>query len=115
MAILAMSYDVDEISCRDLQVSLREIKESPRQPFSFLADICEIFNDERLTAEAAKPTEIDMQLAAVAKRIESSRALLEEAKSRVNEIHLRVKRDAAMPQHSSGTRVLEYQSQKYRD
>ncbi|XP_032672611.1 uncharacterized protein LOC116844748 [Odontomachus brunneus] len=95
------SYDIDGMSSQDLQVSLCRIKETPQQPFSFLANICEIFSDEnQLVARAAKPSEIDIQLAAVAKRIESSRALLEEARSRVNKIHLRVKRDTAIQQQS---------------
>lgn len=38
---------------------------------------------------------VKIQLAAVAKRIESSRALLEEAKSRVSEIRLRARQDSA--------------------
>lgn len=61
---------------------------------------------------------IKMQLAAVAKRIESSRALLEEAKSRVDEIRLAVKRDAAMLSQSSNTResqvtAIDTQSTKF--
>lgn len=55
------SHDIDGMSFQDLQVSLSRIKESPQQPFSFLANIYEIFNDESQPAtEKAEPTEIDV-------------------------------------------------------
>lgn len=55
------SYDIDGMSFEDLQASLRRIKETPQQPFSFLASIYEIFSEKnQLASEAAKSTEIDV-------------------------------------------------------
>lgn len=55
------SYDINGMSSQDLQISLRRIREIPQQPFSFLANICEIFDDEnQLAAKTTKPTEIDV-------------------------------------------------------
>ncbi|XP_011639886.1 uncharacterized protein LOC105428959 [Pogonomyrmex barbatus] len=87
----ASFYDIDNVSSKELQASLCRIKENPREPFSFLTNISdEYMNDKRLPT---KPTEIDMQLAAVVKRIESSKILLEEAKSYVEDIYLRAKQN----------------------
>lgn len=56
-------YDIDGMSPQELQTSLRRIKETPQQPFSFLMDISKVFADEdQLSAEARKqrPSEIDV-------------------------------------------------------
>ncbi|XP_011707294.1 PREDICTED: uncharacterized protein LOC105462420 isoform X2 [Wasmannia auropunctata] len=87
----ASLYDVDRMSFEELQASLRRITENPRQPFSFLTNISDEFaSDKHLSTN---PTEIDMQLAAVAQRIESSKILLEEAKSHIENIYLRARQN----------------------
>ncbi|XP_012523991.3 uncharacterized protein LOC105829566 [Monomorium pharaonis] len=89
--LTASLYDIDGMSFEELQTSLCRITENPREPFSFLANISDKFvSDDKLST---KPTEIDMQLAAVAKRIESSKILLEEAKTRIENMYLQVKQN----------------------
>ncbi|KYM80887.1 hypothetical protein ALC53_08700 [Atta colombica] len=84
-------YNVDEMSFEELQASLRRIMEDPQQPFSFLANISDEFaNNKQLST---KPTEIDMQLASVAKRIESSKTLLEKTKSHIEDLYLHIKQN----------------------
>ncbi|XP_072743324.1 uncharacterized protein [Anoplolepis gracilipes] len=87
-------YDIDGMSPEELYASLCRITENPQQPFSFLANISNEFADgNQSSMEMGKPTEIDMQLAAVAKRIESSKILLHKAKSYVEDINLRAKQN----------------------
>ncbi|XP_029158018.1 uncharacterized protein LOC114930392 [Nylanderia fulva] len=82
-------YDIDEMSSEELYASLRRIAESPQQPFSFLANISNEFTDSNQSSiETGKSTEIDIQLAAVAKRIESTKILLNKAKSYIEDIRL---------------------------
>lgn len=51
-------YDIDGMSFEELQASLCRIMENPRQPFSFLANICDEFaNDKQLS----KRTDIDVR------------------------------------------------------
>ncbi|XP_018407627.1 PREDICTED: uncharacterized protein LOC108783536 isoform X2 [Cyphomyrmex costatus] len=84
-------YNVDEMSFEELQTSVRRIMENPQQPFSFLANISDEFaNNKHLST---KPTEINMQLASVAKRIESSKILLEKTKSRIEDLYLHAKQN----------------------
>ncbi|XP_011882196.1 PREDICTED: uncharacterized protein LOC105569934 [Vollenhovia emeryi] len=82
-------YNIDGMSFEELQASLCRSVENPRQPFSFLTNISDEFANNKQFS--TKPTDIDMQLAAVAKRIESSKILLEEAKSHIKDIYLRAK------------------------
>ncbi|EGI68841.1 hypothetical protein G5I_02494 [Acromyrmex echinatior] len=85
-------YNVDEMSFEELQASLHRIMENPQQPFSFLANISHAFaNNKQLLS--TKPTEIDMQLASVAKRIESSKTLLEKTKSHIENLYLHIKQN----------------------
>lgn len=91
---MTFSYDIDGMSPEELYASLRRITENPQQPFSFLANISsEIADDNQLSMKTEKSTEIDMRLAAVAKRIESSKILLDKTKSCVEDLRLRVKQN----------------------
>lgn len=57
---IASLYDIDEMSFEELQASLCRIMDNPQQPFSFLANICnEFVNDKQFST---KPTDIDVSI-----------------------------------------------------
>ncbi|CAL1679717.1 unnamed protein product [Lasius platythorax] len=96
-------YDIDGMSLEELYASLCRITENPRQPFSFLANISNEFADgNQSSMETGKSTEIDIQLAAVAKRIESTKILLDKAKSYVEDIRLRAKQNVCQSSEING-------------
>ncbi|KMQ93253.1 glucosamine--fructose-6-phosphate aminotransferase [Lasius niger] len=91
------------MSPEELYASLCRITENPRQPFSFLANISNEFADgNQSSMETGKSTEIDIQLAAVAKRIESTKILLDKAKSYVEDIRLRAKQNVCQSSEING-------------
>ncbi|KYN19646.1 hypothetical protein ALC57_08122, partial [Trachymyrmex cornetzi] len=73
--------DVDEMTFKKFEASLHEYLKKQAQ---FL------FSNKQLPT---KPTEIDMQLASVAERIELSKYLLKKTKARVDDRYLRIKKD----------------------
>ncbi|XP_025261991.1 uncharacterized protein LOC112637166 [Camponotus floridanus] len=92
--IMTFSYDIDGMSPEELYASLNRITENPQQPFSFLANISNEIADNQSSIKTEKEsTEIDIQLAAVAKRIELSKILLDKTKSYVEDIRLRAKQN----------------------
>ncbi|GAB1860331.1 hypothetical protein CAJAP_01410 [Camponotus japonicus] len=91
--MITFSYDIDRMSPEELYASLRKITENPQQPFSFLANISNEIADNQSSIKTEKSIEIDIQLAAVAKRIESSKILLDKTKSYVEDIRLRAKQN----------------------
>ncbi|KAM0725876.1 hypothetical protein ACS0PU_007957 [Formica fusca] len=95
-------YDIDEMSSEELYTSLRRITENPRQPFSFLANISNEFSDGNQSSMETGTTEIDIQLAAVAKHIESSKILLDKAKSYVEDIRLRAEQNVCPSSEING-------------
>ncbi|XP_011352237.1 uncharacterized protein LOC105288008 [Ooceraea biroi] len=88
------SYDIDGMTTEELQASLRKITENAQQPFVFLTNISEeLARDYDLLIKTKESTDINIELTAVAKRIESCKMLLEEAESRVKHRRYRANPD----------------------
>ncbi|KAL2737691.1 uncharacterized protein V1478_001777 [Vespula squamosa] len=86
--------DIDKLTPKDLEDSLRRAKENPTEPFAFLTKIPveDTIEGNVLTKAKNESTEIDIKLANLMKRIELNKTLLEKTNQRVKDIDSLVKR-----------------------
>ncbi|KAF7383844.1 hypothetical protein HZH68_014601 [Vespula germanica] len=86
--------DIDKLTPKDLEDSLKRAKENPIEPFAFLNKISVEGTIEENILNKAKneSTEIDIKLANLMKRIELNKTLLERTNQRVKDIDSLVKR-----------------------
>ncbi|KAI4492278.1 hypothetical protein M0802_009859 [Mischocyttarus mexicanus] len=88
-------YDVDKITSKNLEDSLRRAKENLNEPFTFLNKIPvedTIEGNSLIKTKNIESTEIDIQLTNLIKRIELNKTLLERTNQSVKDIDNLVKR-----------------------
>ncbi|XP_024935586.1 uncharacterized protein LOC107275100 isoform X2 [Cephus cinctus] len=80
--------EFNDLTPQDLQDSLIRARENPVEPFKFLCGILDdVVSDQHISVESTKATDIDLQLAALTRRIELNRNLLDMTNQRVKEIN----------------------------
>ncbi|XP_048516087.1 uncharacterized protein LOC105685948 isoform X1 [Athalia rosae] len=93
-------YDVDRMSPDQIRESLCQVDARTTKAFSFLADI-QSDNEEEDRVKPTRiskdhelsPTDIDLQLSSLVKRVELNRALLEKTNQRIKEINFLAERN----------------------
>ncbi|XP_046750311.1 uncharacterized protein LOC124413634 [Diprion similis] len=93
-------YDVDVMTPEDIRKSLARIDANTAKPFSFLTDIIDDPQNEKrkLTTQGncdqeLNPSDIDLQLASLVKRVELNRTLLEKTNQRIKDINFITERN----------------------
>ncbi|XP_046626181.1 uncharacterized protein LOC124307974 [Neodiprion virginianus] len=93
-------YDVDVMTPDDIRKTLARIDSNTAKPFSFLTDIIDDPQNEKrkLTTQGIcdqelDPTDIDLQLASLIKRVELNRSLLEKTNQRIKDVNFITERN----------------------
>ncbi|XP_012283881.1 uncharacterized protein LOC105701596 [Orussus abietinus] len=97
-------YNVEEMSGTDLQASVHRLKEDPVEPFSFLRNVF----DDVAHSEEKEPTDVDLQLKTLLKRVELNKTLLERTNQRVKDVNFLVERNGIL-----ASRDLNYDEKSF--